>query len=103
MAETYSNLMVILIFYILSSDLVLLWCRGYFSLWIYTQSVGLLGRVIGPSQGLYINTGQHKNRITHTHTHQTSMPEVGFDPTITASTRARAVHAFERSATVIGR
>jgi hypothetical protein len=43
-----------------------------FSLWIYTQSVGLNGRVIDPSQGLYLNTGQHKHRKTHTH--QTSMP-----------------------------
>jgi hypothetical protein len=32
-------------------------------LWIYTQSVGLLGRVIGQSQGLYLNTGHHKHRI----------------------------------------
>jgi hypothetical protein len=30
--------------------------------WIYTQSVGLLGRVIGPSQGHYLNTGQHKQK-----------------------------------------
>jgi hypothetical protein len=29
---------------------------------ILTQSVGLLGRVIIPSQGLYLNTGQHKHR-----------------------------------------
>jgi hypothetical protein len=36
-------------------------------LWIYTQSVGLLGRVICPLQGFYLNTGQHKHRInTHT-------------------------------------
>jgi hypothetical protein len=35
--------------------------------WIYTQSVGLLGRVIGPSQGLYLYTEQHKqNKLTHT-------------------------------------
>jgi hypothetical protein len=27
-----------------------------FLLWIYTQSVRLLGLVIGPSQGLYLNT-----------------------------------------------
>jgi hypothetical protein len=31
-------------------------------LWIFTQSVGLLGRVIGLSQGLYINT----EKRTHT-------------------------------------
>jgi hypothetical protein len=39
---------------------------------IYTQSVGLLGRVIGPSQGLYLNTVQHKHRINaraRTHDH----------------------------------
>jgi hypothetical protein len=37
---------------------------------VYTQSVGFLELVIGPSQGLYINTGQHKHRINaHTHTH----------------------------------
>jgi hypothetical protein len=39
-----------------------------FILWIYTQSVGLLGLVISPSQGFYLNTGQHKHRITHTYT-----------------------------------
>jgi hypothetical protein len=30
---------------------------------IFTQTVGLLGRVIGPSQGRYLHTGQHKHRI----------------------------------------
>jgi hypothetical protein len=30
---------------------------------LFTQPVGLLGRVIGPSQGRYLNTGQHKQRI----------------------------------------
>jgi hypothetical protein len=39
------------------------------------------------------------------HTHQTSMPELGFEPTITGSERAKtvhAVHALDCSATVIG-
>jgi hypothetical protein len=41
----------------------------HFSLWLHTQSVGLRGRLIGPSQGLYLNTGQNKHRINvHTHT-----------------------------------
>jgi hypothetical protein len=39
-----------------------------FSLLIYSQSVGLLGRGISPSQGLHLYTGQHKQRKTHTHT-----------------------------------
>jgi hypothetical protein len=29
--------------------------------------VGLLGRMISSSQGLYLNTGQHKHRKTRTH------------------------------------
>jgi hypothetical protein len=58
------------------------------------QSVGLLGRVISSSQGLYLNTRQHKHRI-NTHTHHTSMPCVGFEPTILASERAKAVHALD--------
>jgi hypothetical protein len=32
-----------------------------------SQVVGLLGRVISSSQGLYLNTGQHKHRKTRTH------------------------------------
>jgi hypothetical protein len=39
----------------------------------FSQTVGLLGRVISPSQGRYLNTGQHKHRI-NAYTHQTSMP-----------------------------
>jgi hypothetical protein len=35
---------------------------------IYSQTVELLGRVISPSQGRYLNTGQHKqNKRTHRH------------------------------------
>jgi hypothetical protein len=34
-----------------------------FSLLIYSQSVGFLGRVIRSSQGLYLSTAQHKHRI----------------------------------------
>jgi hypothetical protein len=37
-------------------------------LWSFLQTVGLLGQVISSSQGLYLNTGQHKHRInTYTH------------------------------------
>jgi hypothetical protein len=39
----------------------------------FSQTVGLLGRVINPSQGRYLNTGQHKHKI-NAYTHQTSMP-----------------------------
>jgi hypothetical protein len=68
-----TELQILLFFYLHCSYCfysVLLRCRGVmFNLWIYTQSVGLLGRVIGPSQGPYLNTGQHKHRINaHTHT-----------------------------------
>jgi hypothetical protein len=46
-----------------------LYSRFFFSdSWSYTQSVGLLGRVISSSQDLCLNTGQHKHRKTHIHT-----------------------------------
>jgi hypothetical protein len=45
-----------------------------------------------------------KHRTTQTqknaHTHQTSMPWVGFEPMIPASEREKSVHASDRSATV---
>jgi hypothetical protein len=67
----------------------------------FLQPVGLLGRVISPSQDHYIYTGQHKHK-SNAYTHQTSMPSVGFEPTIPASERAKTVHALDRAATVIG-
>jgi hypothetical protein len=72
-----------------------------FSFVIILQTVGLFGRVISPSHGFYLNKGQHKHRI-NTYTHQKSMPCVGFEPTISASERAKTVHALDRSATVTG-
>jgi hypothetical protein len=42
-----------------------------------------------------------KHRI-NAYTHQTSMPCVGFEPTIPASERAKTVHALDRSSTVTG-
>jgi hypothetical protein len=40
--------------------------------WSFRQSVGLLGRVISPSQGLYLNAGQHKHRINTLNIHTRS-------------------------------
>jgi hypothetical protein len=68
---------------------------------IILQTVGLLGGVISSSQGLYLNTGQHKHRI-NTYTYQTSMPCEGLEPTIPASERANTAHAPDRSATATG-
>jgi hypothetical protein len=62
--------------------------RLFFFISIILQTVGLLGRVISSSQGLYLTTGQHKHRI-NTYTYQTSMPCVGFELTIPASEHAR--------------
>jgi hypothetical protein len=40
----------------------------FFSFLMYTQSVGLLGRGISPSQGRYLHTEQHRHRINaHRH------------------------------------
>jgi hypothetical protein len=65
----------------------------------FTHTIGLLERVIRPSQGRYIQTWQHKHRINA----QTSMSWVGFEPMIPAFERAKTVHALDRAATVIGR
>jgi hypothetical protein len=64
----------------------------------FSQTVRLLGRVISPSQGRYLNTGHKQNKRTHTP--QTSMPRVGFEPKITASEREKTVHDLERADTV---
>jgi hypothetical protein len=39
----------------------------------YAAGFQVLGRVISPSQDLYLNTGQHEHRI-NAYTHQTYMP-----------------------------
>jgi hypothetical protein len=62
------------------------------------QLVGLLGRGISPTQGRYLHAGQH----TQYKRGQTSMPRVGFEPTIAVFERAKTVHALDSAATVIG-
>jgi hypothetical protein len=43
-------------------------CRGVFTYESMRQLVGLLGRVIGPTQGLYLHrTTQHRETQTHIH------------------------------------
>jgi hypothetical protein len=52
---------------------------------IFTQTVGLLGRVISPSQGSYLHTGQHRHRINaHTDIHALSGIRT-HDPSVRAS------------------
>jgi hypothetical protein len=53
-----------------------------------THSIGLLGRMMYPSQGRYLT--------------QTSMPRMGFERTIPAFDRTKTVHALDRAATMIG-
>jgi hypothetical protein len=67
----------------------------------FSQTVGLIGRVISPSQGRYVNTGQHKqNKRIHTHTHTPNIHEWDSFP---ASERVKTVHALDRAAPVTGR
>jgi hypothetical protein len=53
--------------------------------------VGLLGRVISPSQGHYLAQTQNKHK-------QTTMPRVGFELTIPAFELAKTFHALDRAA-----
>jgi hypothetical protein len=71
---------------------------SFFSFFTYTQSVGLLGRGMSPSQGRYLHTGQHKYRINT----QTTMPRVGFEHTTTVFKRAKNLNALDRTANMIG-
>jgi hypothetical protein len=67
----------------------LCWTLAAFSLsQSFTQSVGLLGQGISPSQGRYLHTGHNKRT-------QISMLQEVFE-------RAKTVHALDRAATVIG-
>jgi hypothetical protein len=65
----------------------------------FSQTVGLVGRVISSSQDRYLNTGQHKHRIS---AHTEIDDYVEFERTIPASERAKTVHALDRAATVTG-
>jgi hypothetical protein len=64
-------------------------------LYLFTQSVELLGLGISWSQGRYLHTGQHKRT-------QTSTPQLGFEPTIPVVEWAKTFHASDRAAPMIG-
>jgi hypothetical protein len=66
---------------------------------IFTQTVGLLGRVISLLQSRYLHTGQYKQ---NKRTHRQSVPRVGFELTMPALERGKNVHALDRAADVIG-
>jgi hypothetical protein len=75
------------------------WALAPFSVsWSFTQSVGFLGPRISLSLGHYLHTGQHKHNIKT----QTSMPWVGFEPTIPVFKWEKTVHALDRTGTVTG-
>jgi hypothetical protein len=61
---------------------------------ILTQSVWLIGREISLSPGRYLHKKSKRRK--------TSMPRVGFEPTIPASERAKTVHALDCAAIAIG-
>jgi hypothetical protein len=65
---------------------------------IFKQTVGLLGRLISPSQGRYLHIGQHKHKI-NAYTHQIFMHSLGFEPTIPAAERAKTIYALDGAAT----
>jgi hypothetical protein len=70
----------------------------HFSFLIWRQSVGLPGRGISPSQGRHL----HRTTQTQNNRRHTSMPWVGFDPSIPVFKEVKTVHALHRAAIVIG-
>jgi hypothetical protein len=76
-----------MLFYYHYGSTILCWAFTAFSAsWSYTQSVGLLGRGISPSQGLYLYTEQHKHRINSHNTDIHALSGIRtHDPRIRAS------------------
>jgi hypothetical protein len=68
----------------------------FFSFSISTQSVGLLGRGISPSQGHYLHTEQHKHRIN---AHRHPCIECDSNSTIPVFERAKTVYALDCAVT----
>jgi hypothetical protein len=66
---------------------------------IFTETVGLLGLVISPSQGRYLPTGQHKHRINESTNINALSGIRTHDPSFE---RAKKFHALDGEATVIG-
>jgi hypothetical protein len=73
-------------------------CR-FIGFLIYTQSVGLLGRGISPSQSCYLHTEQQKHIIN---AHRHPRLEWNSNPRFPVFERAKTVHALDRAATVTG-
>jgi hypothetical protein len=65
----------------------------------FSQTTGLLGRVISPSQGRYLNTGQHKHRIN---AHTPNIHDLSGIRTHDPSVRASEDSSCLSAATVIG-
>jgi hypothetical protein len=67
--------------------------------WSYSRSVGLLGRGSARRKAATYtqNNTQTQNKRTQTYT-----PRVGFEPKILVFERAKAFHALDSAATVIG-
>jgi hypothetical protein len=62
---------------------------------LFRQMVGLLRRVISPSQGLYLHRTQHRKMLTNNHAYS------GF-PTHDPSNQPAKTHASDLTATVTG-
>jgi hypothetical protein len=65
---TYSHMLFLFLLPLLLGSSLPYWSTGLITQFIdCLEAVGLLGRVISSSQGLYPNTGQHKHRKRRTH------------------------------------
>jgi hypothetical protein len=72
----------------------------FFQFLIHTESVGLLGRRISPSQGRCLHTKQHKRRIN---SHRHPCLECDLNPRSPVFERAKTGFSVDHAATVIAR
>jgi hypothetical protein len=61
---------------------------------LFGHLVGILGWGISPTQGLYLYTGQYNTEKPG----HTSMPRVGFEPTIPVFERSKTIRALDSAA-----
>jgi hypothetical protein len=94
-----SRKILLSIYLYIYGSIILCWTVAAFSVSLsYTQSVGLLERVISQSQGRYLT---HRKTQTQNKRTQTSMPRVESEPMIPAFERAKTVLDLDCAATVI--
>jgi hypothetical protein len=94
------RIIIIIIIIIIFLALQLFVCLGLFFSFVVLYTVGMAPWTGDKPVARPLST--HRTTQTQNKHIQTSMPRVGFEPTIPVFQRAKTVHALDRGAAVIG-